>query len=68
MEKGVILEVFLIVCKSAGHQLLYINVTQQSVLLKRFTDVSRNRDVCLQKRYRYFVSDYDPKQYVKIFF
>ena len=26
-----------------------------------FTDVSRKRDVCLQKRYRYFVSDYDPK-------
>ena len=31
-------------------------------------NVSRNRDVCLQKRYRYFVSDYDLKQYVKTFF
>ena len=50
------------VCKIAGHQLLYINVTQLSVLLTRFTAVSRNRDVYLQKRYRYFVSDYDLKQ------
>ena len=31
-------------------------------------DVSRNRDVCLPKRYGYIVSDYDLKQYVKTFF
>ena len=30
-------------------------------------DVSRNKDVSLQNCYRYFVSDYDLKQYVKAF-
>ena len=33
-----------------------------------FTDASRNRGVSVQYRYRYFVSDYVLKQYVKIFF
>ena len=31
-------------------------------------DKPRNRDVSLYNRYRYFVSDYDLKQYVKTFF
>ena len=31
-------------------------------------DMSRNKDVCQQKRYRYFVRDYDAKQYVKTIF
>ena len=30
--------------------------------------MSRNKDVSLQKRYRYFVSDYDLKQHVKTCF
>ena len=30
--------------------------------------MSRKRDVSLQNRYQYFVSDYDLKQYVKTFF
>ena len=30
-----------------------------------FTDKSQKWDVSLQKRYRYLVNDYDPKQYVK---
>ena len=31
-------------------------------------DVSRNADVTLQNRYRYFVCDYVLKKYVKTFF
>ena len=33
-----------------------------------YTDVSRNRGVSVEYRYRYFVSDYVLKQYVKTFF
>ena len=61
---------FSILCEIAGNQLLYINLTQYSVLLTRlYTDVSRKRHVSLQNRYQYFVSDYEMKQWVKkIFF
>ena len=56
-------------CKIVSHQLLCINVTQLSVLLTRlYGCAAEERCISLQNRYRYFVSDYDLKQYVKFFF
>ena len=56
-------DVFSILCKIAGNQLLYINLTQYSVLLKRFYGFVAEGHVSLRNRYLYFVSDYDMKQY-----
>ena len=60
-------DVFTILWEIANKQLLYINLTQYSVLLTRLFGCVAG-DVSLQNRYWYFVSDYDIKQYVKTFF
>ena len=69
VEKGIVMfkqnsrfEVLSILCKIAGKQLPYIIVRQQSVLIYTSLRMYRGkRDVSLQSRFWYFVSDYDLK-------
>ena len=62
-------DVFSILCEIAGNQLLYIDLTQYSVLLTRFYVCVAEGHVSLRNRnQQYFVSDYDMKQYVKTSF